>query len=50
MFVMNLLYVSSAAATASGGMRVGRVSRALRGVVPSTKASMPREDVMGTTS
>lgn len=47
---MKVLYLLSAAATASGGSRVGSVSRAFRGLVPGTKATIPREGEMGTTS
>lgn len=47
---MKVLYLLSAAATASGGSRVGSVSRAFRGLVPGTKATIPRDGEMGTTS
>ena len=45
-----MLYLLSAAATASGDTRAGSVSRAFRGLVPATKATMPKEGEMGTTS
>lgn len=50
MAMMKRLYFSSAAAIASPGMRAGSVRRAFRGVVPATKATMPRDGVIGTTS
>ena len=50
MFMMKEWYFASAAATASPGMRAGSVSRAFRGWVPGTKATIPREGVIGITS